>query len=577
MSPRLLPTSFDYCLVGTSLPLAILACALSRTSSVLHVDENSYYGEEYCYEVDFGGSPTTINTKYGKGVFVGNDATGVSLGDPKLNHGRSWGIMFAPEYSRGMKRHLSPPNMVPVFLYGSGEGVKATIDSGISDYLDFNNIAEVLYYGINGQFNKVPSGKNEIFADGSLSAIDKRRVMKVCRLCYDLSREDSDAGTSCLHANQKDNELRRSRSLNRPQNAPKPTPTLANCLGEEEDFKAFLLKSCNFKSDSDACNLVCYALTLSPDPNPTTHSAVSLINKQASSIGIYTSTMIAPMYGSGEFPQGFCRRAAVNGAVYVMRTNVRVGNGEVVLDSNEDDEMGGEKEKMFENEKVNVKRCFMIANGGTRMICRVSALMRKHGGVSGHTLDGDGRIFVFPPTESYANPIHVVSGGRKLRWTEDDDYVWLTSSTMYEKEAGTRVNNGGIDKAAAIESSMRAISAITGDGWLLVWTSTSCVPSGRGKDELEKDDDFVVKVSRPGHDLSLDSALIEARRVYNYIKAKDGLEKEFIEKDAAERLEEDDFEDGEGDMMARAMEGLSAEAIDVDIDVDAQQSVKEGS
>jgi len=60
--------------------------------------------------------------------------------------------------------------------------VKELIKSGVSNYLEFQNVSENFFYA-DGKFQKIPFSKSEIFSSELLSFKEKRQLVKVIEAC----------------------------------------------------------------------------------------------------------------------------------------------------------------------------------------------------------------------------------------------------------------------------------------------------------------------------------------------------------------------------------------------------------
>lgn len=66
------------------------------------------------------------------------------------------------------------------------------IRSGVSNYLEFQNVSENFFYTEEGKFVKIPFSKSEVFANTFLTFFEKRQLVKVIDAClagYDKMSE----------------------------------------------------------------------------------------------------------------------------------------------------------------------------------------------------------------------------------------------------------------------------------------------------------------------------------------------------------------------------------------------------
>lgn len=67
-------------------------------------------------------------------------------------------------------------------LFSKSVSVNELIRSGVSNYLEFQNVSENYFYGAS-RFEKIPFSKSEVFANTFLSFKEKRQLVKVIEAC----------------------------------------------------------------------------------------------------------------------------------------------------------------------------------------------------------------------------------------------------------------------------------------------------------------------------------------------------------------------------------------------------------
>ena len=96
-------------------------------------------------------------------------------------------------------------------MYSKSVSVTELIRSGVSNYLEFQNVTENFFY--TGQdFVKIPFSKSEVFANTFLSFKEKRQLVKVIEAClagYDqLSQQEiTQAKINSTHIYEKEIEM----------------------------------------------------------------------------------------------------------------------------------------------------------------------------------------------------------------------------------------------------------------------------------------------------------------------------------------------------------------------------------
>jgi RAB protein geranylgeranyltransferase component A len=168
-------------------------------------------------------------------------------------------------------------------VYAASAFVDVLIQSNVNVYVEFKAIDQVLLYdSATRQLLPVPSSKSDVFTSKSLSLIEKRKLMKFLQQC----NQDP-----CPFAEQADTPFLEFITTHQPL-----TPVL----------RTFLL----------------HAIVRSPSPaTVTTREALASIAQHLRSLNKFPNmktSFIFPDYGVSEFPQAFCRLAAVCGGVYVL-------------------------------------------------------------------------------------------------------------------------------------------------------------------------------------------------------------------------------------------------------------------
>jgi RAB protein geranylgeranyltransferase component A len=174
---------YDFALLGTSLPLSILSAALSRAGfSVLHVDEEEHYGGPWSsltlQELLDWSQNTDLHTSQGK--------KNVSIEFPAFREREASSNATPPELLH-LTRHFSI-SLAPTIVPCAGPTIDVLIRSKVASYCTFRLLQKTAVFdAVNTKSNgsdtwplkKVPSSKEDIFKDKSLSLVDKRKLMKL--------------------------------------------------------------------------------------------------------------------------------------------------------------------------------------------------------------------------------------------------------------------------------------------------------------------------------------------------------------------------------------------------------------
>jgi RAB protein geranylgeranyltransferase component A len=236
-------------------------------------------------------------------------------------------------------QHLSRSfalDVTPSLIFGSGPAVSGFLMSNVSEYLEFKPIEGMLWLDNDsssgeGKLSRVPCSKGDVFASKLLNPLEKRKLMKFLQLVMDFAiseqavaaGDEEDVSVSEELQSLNERQLNQGRSLSRPQNKAVKTDDLATLKeaveSDEIDFETYLTEK--QKLSPSLKSLVRHALALE-----ITSKSLSIGNgmrrlcQHLQGLGKFGSTaFLVPLYGSGEFPQAFCRSAAVHGGTYLLR------------------------------------------------------------------------------------------------------------------------------------------------------------------------------------------------------------------------------------------------------------------
>ncbi|KAI9651452.1 MAG: Rab proteins geranylgeranyltransferase component A [Trizodia sp. TS-e1964] len=313
-------TLWDVVIAGTGLQQSLLALALSRSGKrVLHLDKNSFYGgssaafslteaEEWVKSLAKDPSPSPFTDvlihQLPQPSSNNNDAP------PKLSHSRDYTLTLSPQ-----------------IIYCRSELLTALLTSQVYKQLQFQAVGSYWLYSpedqdsaikdnagqINGKqsaanrignFQRVPNGREDIFADKSIDLKSKGALTKFLRFV----RQYKDAGKQVIW---------------RPY--------------AETSFTEFLSSQFNLPP---ALHNPLLSLTLTPYPpaHTTTQFALPRIARHLESIGVYGPgfASLVQKYGTAaEISQIACRAAAVGGATYLLNQGIQ-GLGEVTNQESND-------------------------------------------------------------------------------------------------------------------------------------------------------------------------------------------------------------------------------------------------
>ncbi|KAJ7982823.1 GDP dissociation inhibitor-domain-containing protein [Mycena polygramma] len=248
--------AFDVIILGTGLTESIAAAALSKAGfTVAHIDRNPYYG----------GDEASLSFEE-LVQWQSAHCPGSSRSGDTIEQARAYSISLSP-------------SLIP----STGPLIDALVASGVARYGGFRLVERVFVYDPSGTVKPVPGSKEDVFKNKEISLLDKRRLMRFLMFA---------AG-----------EFEDKKELEGHVDTPFPE----------------YLKTVFFLND-EMTNAIAYALAYCLSPTDPTLPALHRLRRYLRSAGRYgSSPFLVGHYGSsGEIAQGFCRTAAVSGAVYIL-------------------------------------------------------------------------------------------------------------------------------------------------------------------------------------------------------------------------------------------------------------------
>ncbi|KAJ9500232.1 Rab proteins geranylgeranyltransferase component A [Exophiala xenobiotica] len=266
---------WDVVIVGTSIPQSLLALSLSRSGKkVLHIDRHTYYGgndaavslqdaEEWLKDVE----------KYPNFAFKA-----ASISRPQSEEENP------PTSSLGPSRSYTL-SLNPQIIYAQSKFLPSLVSSRIHNQLEFLAVGS-WWVQRDGSIHKIPSTREDVFNDESLSMKDKRGLMKFLRY---VLQEEGESATD-------------------PE--------------DEGDMSLQAAFDTKFKVPASLhAPLLALALSSVPASSIPFRKALARIRRHMRSMGYFGpgfGAVIAKYGGNSEISQVACRAAAVGGGVYLL-------------------------------------------------------------------------------------------------------------------------------------------------------------------------------------------------------------------------------------------------------------------
>ncbi|KAL9272480.1 Rab escort protein 1-like protein [Drosera capensis] len=459
--PAIEPTTFDVIVVGSGLPESIIAAAASAAGkSVLHIDRNPFYGSHFSsislpellsfllsHSVPAAGSSPADDNDDDK-----NNISVVGLSDRPL-YSDVEAFPIPPELQNSRK--FCPDVSGPRVLFCAGHTIDFLMKSGVSQYLEFKSIdrsyiaaAAAHDDGTNGNhLSVVPDSRSAIFNDPTLALIDKTKLWHFFQHILDHLQALA-AGRPGL-VSQQDLDTPFAHFLDKNRLSPKIKSIILYAIAMANYDQTHVSASKNLLKTSDGINrLALYLSSLRRFPNA-------------------SGAMLYPMYGQGELPQAFCRRAAVKGCLYVLRMHVVA----VLVDRGNARRVGirlASGQDLFSQQLV-LDTVFSVprpsdlslpdspADHGPidiqGKIARSICITRKP-----LNSDASNLLAVYPPRSLYpeqAASVRVLQVGSSLAICPKDMFVWYLSALCSNADEGKKLLNAAIAALSTSGSTKR--------------------------------------------------------------------------------------------------------------------------
>ncbi|KAK2459728.1 hypothetical protein APHAL10511_008262 [Amanita phalloides] len=268
---------FDAIILGTSLTESILAAALSKAGfKVAHIDVNKWYG--------------------GDEASLSLDELVQWAEQARTSHSQRYTHVHVhttllPETSQRDSRFYAL-SLCPSIIPSVGPTIASLVSSGVARYGGYKLVDHISVYDASStppSFKSVPCRREDVFKNAEISLVEKRRIMRF--LTFAASEEE-------------------------------PPPLLDPNADAEEDLLQFI--QTKFSVSGPTAAAIGYALAFCTSPSDHVRPALARLRRYIRSSGRYGPSpfLIGQYGGTGEIAQGFCRAAAVHGAVYILGRKV---------------------------------------------------------------------------------------------------------------------------------------------------------------------------------------------------------------------------------------------------------------
>ncbi|XP_010486164.1 PREDICTED: rab escort protein 1 [Camelina sativa] len=305
--PPLDPSNYDLIVVGTGVSESVSAAAASSSgSSVLHLDPNPFYGSHFAALslpdlTSFLHSNSVSPPPSSPPIPPSNshELISVDLVHRSLYSSveiSSFDSEILEEHSRRFNVDLCGPRVV----FCADESINLMLKSGANNYVEFKSIEASFVGDSSGELRNVPDSRAAIFKSKSLTLLEKNLLMKFFKLVQSqLAKSDDD--TTTVKISEEDMES--------------PFVDFLTKMRLPPNIKSIILYAIAML-DYDQDNMeTCRHLLKTKEGIDRLALYIKSMGRFSNALG----ALIYPIYGQGELPQAFCRRAAVKGCVYVLR------------------------------------------------------------------------------------------------------------------------------------------------------------------------------------------------------------------------------------------------------------------
>lgn len=280
-----------HCKAATTKLLSLCYCyltrrrALSRSGKrVLHIDKNGYYGgAEAAFSLQEAEEWADTISRSGPDGLPFEDA---SVWRPALAEGEESQLSFSRAYTISLS---------PQLIYSRSKLIPALVSSKVYRQIEFQAVGSWWVYrrGEDDVLQRVPSSREDVFADETMTMKSKRSLMKLLRFLAQTGDEEGEGAE-----------------------------------GEEEEdmsFQDFL--QTKYQVPAELWDPL-LSLALSPDSVGETAAryAIPRVKRHLESIGVFGpgfGSLLAKWGGGAEVCQVACRACAVGGGVYALSRGVK--------------------------------------------------------------------------------------------------------------------------------------------------------------------------------------------------------------------------------------------------------------
>ncbi|KAK9050531.1 hypothetical protein SSX86_030502 [Deinandra increscens subsp. villosa] len=544
--PPIDPTNFDLIVVGTGLPESIIAAAASTAGkSVLHLDPNPHYGSHY--------SSLTLHDLTS---FLNSQSP-----NPRINPHQStteasdhataaldlitrplYSDVEISSYDDSVSEHSRKFNLDlagPRVLFCADLAVDLLLKSTANQYVEFKNIDSSYVCDGNGNLMNVPDSKSAVFKDKTLKYSEKNQLNSFFKLVQGHLEAVKSVGTGVDEG---------------------------KVISEEDLERPFVMFLDKMKLPPKIKSIILYAIAMvdyDQDAGESckdvlrTRDGIDRLALYHASVGRFPNALgalIYPIYGQGELPQAFCRRAAVKGCLYVLRMPVI----SVLLNKDSGNYKGVKlvSGQEITSDKLVMDPSFTITSSPSEALQDVSKVFDA-GKVSGKLARGicitksslkpelpdtSSCLVIYPPRSLYpdqATSIRVLQLGSSLAVCPSGMFVFYISAVCDDALEGKKSLHAAMDSLFSVHTSGTTDSSLTDQiestevKPALLWSALYV------QDLIEGFMGPVVMTPTPDGNLNYNDLLRATSKLFQQLYPDDELFPEIQNTDSSDKLEDD--------------------------------------
>ncbi|KAJ0703610.1 putative GDP dissociation inhibitor, FAD/NAD(P)-binding domain superfamily [Helianthus annuus] len=537
--PPIDPTNFDLIVIGTGLPESIIAAAASTAGkSVLHLDPNPHYGSHYSslslLDLTSFLTSQTLNPQNSGTEDAPDHTTAVNVITRTI-----YSDIEICSYDGSVTEHSRKFNLDvagPKVLFCADAAVDLLLKSSANQYVEFKNIDASYVCDGNGELVSVPDSKSAVFKDRTLKYSEKNQLNSFFKLVQG-HLEAVRAGDS----GGDDGRIVSDEDLDSP-------------------FGVFLEK---MKLPPKIKSIILYAIAMvdydqdageSCKDVLSTRDGIDRLALYHSSVGRFPNALgalIYPLYGQGELPQAFCRRAAVKGCLYVLRMPVI----SFLLNKDNGDYKGVKliSGQEITSNKLVVDPSFILTSSPSESVHDVSKVFDV-GRVSGKLArcicitkgsikpDTSSCLVIYPPRSLYpdqATSIRVLQLGSSLGVCPSGMFVFYVSAVCDNALEGKKALHAVIDSLFSGHTSGTAESSSTDQTESTEVKPTLLWSALYMQDVIEGSMGRVVMTPTPDGNLNYNDLLHTTSKLFQKLYPDDEFFPETSNTETSEKLEDD--------------------------------------